>query len=126
MKLNEFYPIFGVMGILVIIISLIYVGNLLPGTTNWATVNDWLIGALPFMVIVFVGVYVVVFTSSIFCIAGSGVTGVGFALLVDYLSGQGVVDVTRWIRFGGTLNTLVAAIVIGCLLIGAVLSVVKK
>ena len=127
-SLNELMPIFSTVALVVIVIALMLTGESLPGSADWGTINTHLIMSLPFILLIFVGAFVVATTTGPFVIAGAGLVGVSFSLLLDYLVGVGVVDPSKSIGalFGGSLNTVIIVIIIGSLILGSVLSVVKR
>jgi len=126
--LREVQMILTLVGLFFIVIFLVIAGGYLPGSTSWSTVNKHLIMAIPYIFVIGIGVYLTVSFTGVFILLGCSMIGISFALLVDYLATNGIIDVTKSIGafFGGSLNTIVTVIIISFLLLGIILSTRKR
>jgi len=125
--LSEYAPIFGIVIILSIIIFLVVVRNDLPNYGNWTTITRYLIGTLPFIFLLFLGFYVVAKERGLFIIAGFGVIGISFALLIGQLNSLGLIDITKSVmQVFGSIEALMTIIIIVSLIIGIILSSFRR
>ena len=111
-----------------IIIFFVVAGDYLPGATDWLQVNRHLIMCLPYLFVIFIGIGITVALSGPFALIGCTATGISFALMIDYLATNGVIDLSKSIGafLGGNVTTVGTVIIITSVLIGLVLATRRR